>query len=64
VKTFVVRLWVAEEGEAPAAPGLHGTLEHAGSAHSTAFAGEEQLLELLLAGVTAERATGDGDPRD
>jgi hypothetical protein len=64
VKTFVVRLWVAEDAETRASPGLRGVLEHADSGHSRPFTGGEQLLELLLAGLAAEATAGDGAPQD
>lgn len=59
MKTFVVRLWVAEDAETPVLVGLRGVLEHADSARSRPFTGGEELLELLLAGLTADRAGGE-----
>ena len=50
VKTFVVRLWPASEEDTRDAP-LRGTIEGPGSARSSAFRSDRELLALLHEGL-------------
>lgn len=57
METFVVRVWQPAEGGASEESEsiLRGVLEHVGSGDSDHFQGEEQLVELIRAGLARSR---------
>lgn len=64
METFVVRLWLAAEPEAPAQEQeLRGQVAHVGSGRSARFVGGDALLKFLRSvreTATGERTAGDG----
>jgi hypothetical protein len=59
MQTFVVRIWKPAEDEPFGPPALRGVVEQAGSGGQQAFSGEDELLELLRAGLAHEQEDGD-----
>lgn len=68
METFVLRVWVAAEPEAPS--DLRGLVDHARTGRSASFAGGRELVEAIelflepppaapLAGVTRPRRPGN-----
>jgi hypothetical protein len=51
VETFIVRVWVPGDGEAPP-PNLHGTISHVESGRDGAFGDAAELLRFLKGGAT------------
>jgi hypothetical protein len=56
VETFVVRVYVLHKPAAGARDGLRGVVEHVGSARSTPFENEVQLLAFLSEARLTEAA--------